>query len=413
MSEKKQTLWTRDFTIITLGSVVSMFGNAMSGFALSLLVLDYTQSAFYYSIYIVLYTLPQLIMPVLSGALLDRFSRKKTIYTLDYLSAAIYAGAALLLRSGWFSFGWLAAGVFLVGSINSIYMVAYQSFYPLLITEGNYQKAYSIASVLETFSMVMIPVATFFYNQVGIAPILAVNAVCFFIAASLETRIRQKEEYVERRRTETSSRLRQMTEDIREGMIYLKEEKGLFAVAVYFTFSALMMGCTSVLTLPYFKLTFENGEYLYMVVFGMATVGRGIAGMVHYRRPIPKDKKYAIAIAVYIATSLIEGFLLYFPVPVMAVLMFASGVMGITSYTIRVSATQKYVPDERKGRFNGAFNMLNTVGSLTGEITAGALTNVIPTRVTVMLYGLICALAAVIFIGGNKNEVSRIYNTEE
>ena len=37
-------LWTRDFTIITLGSVVSMLGNSMSGFALSLLVLDYTQS---------------------------------------------------------------------------------------------------------------------------------------------------------------------------------------------------------------------------------------------------------------------------------------------------------------------------------------------------------------------------------
>ena len=33
MSEKKtpQPLWTRDFTIITLGSVISMFGNAMSG----------------------------------------------------------------------------------------------------------------------------------------------------------------------------------------------------------------------------------------------------------------------------------------------------------------------------------------------------------------------------------------------
>ena len=35
-------LWTRDFTIITLGSVISMLGNSMSGFALSLLVLDYT-----------------------------------------------------------------------------------------------------------------------------------------------------------------------------------------------------------------------------------------------------------------------------------------------------------------------------------------------------------------------------------
>ncbi len=42
----KQRLWTRDFTIITLGTVVSMLGNAVSGFAISLLVLDYTGSVF-------------------------------------------------------------------------------------------------------------------------------------------------------------------------------------------------------------------------------------------------------------------------------------------------------------------------------------------------------------------------------
>lgn len=41
-------LWTRDFTIITLGSVISMLGNSMSGFALSLLVLDYTGSNLLY-----------------------------------------------------------------------------------------------------------------------------------------------------------------------------------------------------------------------------------------------------------------------------------------------------------------------------------------------------------------------------
>ncbi len=74
-------LWTRDFTIITLGSVISMLGNSMSGFALSLLVLDYTGSNLLYAIYIATFTLPQIVMPIFSGAILDRFSRKKTIYT--------------------------------------------------------------------------------------------------------------------------------------------------------------------------------------------------------------------------------------------------------------------------------------------------------------------------------------------
>ena len=183
-------LWTRDFTIITLGSVVSMLGNAMSGFALSLLVLDYTESSLLYAIYIATFTAPQIIAPIFSGAILDRFSRKRTIYTLDFISAGIYAMAAFILSRGWFSFPVLAVWCFIIGTINSVYMVAYESFYPMLITEGNYSKAYSIASVLETLSAVMIPISTYVYNKVGIAPLLGINAVCFLTAAIAETQIR-------------------------------------------------------------------------------------------------------------------------------------------------------------------------------------------------------------------------------
>ena len=189
-------LWTRDFTIITLGSVISMLGNSMSGFALSLLVLDYTGSNLLYAIYIATFTLPQIVMPIFSGAILDRFSRKKTIYTLDFLSSGVYLVAALILSRGWFSFLMLALFCFIIGSINSIYYVAYDSFYPLLISEGNYSKAYSIASVLETLSALIIPIATYFYNLFGIAPLLSINALCFFIAATAETQIRAEEHYM-------------------------------------------------------------------------------------------------------------------------------------------------------------------------------------------------------------------------
>ena len=154
-----------------------MLGNAMSGFALSLLVLDYTESSLLYAIYIATFTAPQIIAPIFSGAILDRFSRKRTIYTLDFISAGIYAMAAFILSRGWFSFPVLAVWCFVIGTINSVYMVAYESFYPMLITEGNYSKAYSIASVLETLSAVMIPISTYVYNKVGIAPLLGINAV--------------------------------------------------------------------------------------------------------------------------------------------------------------------------------------------------------------------------------------------
>ena len=277
----ENTLWTRDFTIITIGSVISMLGNAMSGFAISLMVLDFTESTMLYAIFLAVFTIPQIIVPIISGAILDRFSRKRTIYTLDFMSSILYGAAAYVLSTGWFNFPSFAVLVFLVGTINSIYMVAYQSFYPLLITEGNFSKAYSIASVLETLAVVMVPVSTFVYKQVGISPLLAVNALCFFLAAVMETQIRTTEKYidVQKKSEDAQHRIRQVLSDIHEGFDYLSKDKGLLAIAAYFSFSALIYGVSNVLTLPYFRKTFSNGEYVYMVVMGASVAGRAIGGL--------------------------------------------------------------------------------------------------------------------------------------
>ena len=418
MADKTQTasLWTRDFTIITLGSVVSMFGNAMSGFAMSLMVLDISGSTLLYSIYIAMFTLPQLFMPVVSGALLDRFSRKKTIYTLDFISAFLYILMAGVLAAGWYSFPVFAVYCFLLGSIESAYLVAYESFYPLLITEGNFQKAYSIASVLETLSAVMVPVSTFLYGRIGLAPLLLANGICFFTAAVMETRIGAEEQYIEKQKKtvlEGHHPIRQVIEDTREGFRYLTEEKGLAAVAVYFAFSAVCGGVSSVIVLPYFRSTFPNGEYLYMLVMAFALSGRAIGGRIHYRLKIPARLRYLTALTVYVVISVCEGIYLFFPVPVMALLCFIVGIGGVTSYTIRISATQRYVPDEKKGRFNGAFSMLSTLGALAGEFSAGILSGVLSGRIIQLSALLLCAVAAVVFIGGGGKHVAPIYNRSE
>lgn len=90
-------LWTKNFTIITMGTVVSMLGNAVAGFAIGLMVLDYTESTLLYAIFMICYSLPRVILPLLAGPYLDRFSRKKTIYLLDFFSAALYAVIAMML----------------------------------------------------------------------------------------------------------------------------------------------------------------------------------------------------------------------------------------------------------------------------------------------------------------------------
>ncbi len=412
-------LWTKDFTIITIGSLVSMLGNSMSGFAMSLLVLEYTGSTFAYAIYIACFMLPQLIMPIFSGAILDRFSRLKTIYSLDFLSAGLYLLFAILLGSGWFSFPILAVTCVFLGTIESVYFVAYESFYPLLITEGNYQKAYSIASVFETLSFFMVPVATFFYKQIGIAPLLAVDAFTFFIAAVMETRITHKEEYVEKQKAdllesgEELKGVKLMLRDIRDGFAYLKTEKGLLFVAIYFFFSSLAGGAEETMGLPFFKSSFENGEYLFSLVYGSGVVARVLGGMLHYKFKIPAKHRYNIAFTVYICLNILAAIYLYMPIPVMMAMCLVEGIMGVTSYTIRVSATQSYVPDERKGRFNGAFGILLTGGFFLGTTISGALSELVPdVRYVVTGFMILGLLAALVFVGGNKKYIAPLYNTE-
>lgn len=412
--ENTNPLWTRDFTIITLGSVVSMVGNSLSGFAMSLMVLDYTSSSLFYAIYIMVFTLPQLIVPVFSGAILDRFSRKKTIYTLDYISSLLYLAVGLLLFNGWFNYPLFALFVFILGSIQSIYQVAYQSFYPMLISEGNFSKAYSVASMLESVTVFIVPVSTLVYNVFGIGPLMLANALCFFIAATVETRIKTEEKYVtDQKATEEKNKIHQMLSDTKKGFEYLWQEKGLFFIALYFLFSSISGGASNVIYLPYMKANFAHGEYYYLLFGGFMMLGRVITSSWHYRNKLPVNKKFLITFIVYTTLSLINGALLYLPLTIMFILGFIQGCMGVTSYTIRISATQSYVPDEKKGRFNGAFNMLSVLGCLIGEGIAGVLSEIMDMRLVVVLVEVVVFASAVLIMGGGRKSVAPIYNREQ
>ncbi len=403
-------LWTKNFTIITAGTVVSVLGSAVAGFALGLLVLDYTGSTFLYALYMVMYNLPKIAAPTLAGPFIDKFSRKKTIYTLDFISAALYGGFAWLIVSGHFQYFYLISGCLLLGTIDSVYQVTYDSFYPMLVSEGNYTKAYSIQSTLESLAMFIIPVSAFLYHTIGIAPLFLLNMASFLIAALLETQIRIEEAYV--KREDEFFGFAQYKKTFLEGIGYLKRERGLFAVTIYFMISFASSGAFSTIVLPYFRLNFNDGDYVYLFTMGWMVAGRLLGGAVHYRLRYPTDKKYVIALSVYIITSIIDGVVLYLPLRLMMVLCFTEGFLGVTSYNIRVSATQSYVPDERKGRFNGIFQMATTIGLLSGEFFSGVFTLIFPERAVLTGFMALSALGAIVIMGGNKKEVEKVYNRQ-
>ena len=406
-----QKLWTKNFTIITLGTAVSLFGNVISGFATGLLVLDYTGSVFLFAIYMILFDLPRVIMPQVIGPILDKFSRRKMIYTLDFMSAAIYGLFGLILLKGDINYVLLTIGCAILGIISSIYTVAYDSFYPLLITEGNMGKAYSISSTMESLLMIVTPLSAYLYHTIGIAPLFFIDCASYFIAAVFETQIRVKEEYVIEKGQKFG--LSQYKETFKEGMDYLKLEPGLMAVACYFMFSSFSGGANMIIGLPYFRGVYGTmGEYIFMIVGGAMMVGRLLAGVFHYRHKLKPESKFNIAFIVYLSIALIGGSYLFTPVPCMVAMTFASGVLGMTSYNIRISATQAYVPHEKKGRFNGTFQMMSTFGMLAGELLAGAMADFMDKRMVLVCFSALEFAAAWMFMYRKRKDVSKIYNRE-
>ncbi len=416
-----QGLWTWDFTIITAGSVISLIGGVLSSFAMSMMVLDYTGSVFLYALYNASYQIPMLVCPILAGPYLDRMSRKKVIYRLDFLSAVLFAGLFLLLKSGWFSFPVLLCFSLIRGSIDSVYMVAYDSLYPNLVEGNNLSKAYSISGMLQSIMMVAYPLGALAYDLLGgVEPLFAVNAVCFFAAACFERCIRHVETHMDNALpADGAGAIKRFRQDLRDGVSYIAGEKGLLAITLYFMFSNFAGAGAGGLYLPFFRSHAAQfamwpvaAVTLYTIVSTFSEAGRVAGGLIHYKIKLPTGQKFAIAMTIYVLINLIECTLLFLPIPVMALVFFVDGMLGVTSYNIRIAATQSYLPDSRRARFNGAYQMLTSVGSLCGTLLAGTMAEILPERAVILLFGAVGLAAAWGFIFRRRKEVAAIYNRE-
>ena len=95
----------------------------------------------------------------------------------------------------------------------------------------------------------------------------------------------------------------------------------------------------------------------------------------------------------------------------MCVLMMLSGMLAVNSYNIRISSTQNYIPDEKRGRFNGLSAMIMTSGTLIGQVIFGGLGEVFTAKQIIPVAMLVNLVSVSIMIIGGKH-VKQIYNKD-
>ena len=183
---KNKPLFRRDFTILIIGQIASLFGNAILRFACSLYVLDTTGSAAVFGSITAISMIPTILFSPIGGMAADRINRRNIMVFLDFFTAAL-----ILLFSAVFGKG---SDVMLIGCllvllsmIQACYQPAIQSSIPVLADEENLMRANGIVIQINAMANLVGPIlGGVFYGFFGLLPIVWASAVCFFLSAVME-----------------------------------------------------------------------------------------------------------------------------------------------------------------------------------------------------------------------------------
>ena len=403
---KDKTLWTRNFTIITLGTLISAIGDAAMTLGLSLVVFDKTQSTWLSGLYTAISILPGLVLPIVLGPVIDRVNRKHIIVGLDALNGLWYLAFLLYIRQNGFVYGAYVLFSFVCSCIGSVYSLAYQCLYPDLIPQGMAQKGYAVSGMIYPLAMtVMTPVAAMVYARWGVEVLFLSEGLLLLTAAAFESGIR----YTHERKHDALS-LRWYAEDMLEGFRYLKREKGVRSIYTYMMVTNATGNANGKMVMAHFQTSSVLTTAMYGLLASAETIGRLVGSAVHYLFRIPKEKRYALTVRVYMLYELCDGAMLFMAYPVMLAMRFLCGFLGSQTAALRSAAVQKYLPADMRARVNGLFSVLISLGMMVAQLVVGALGEVLPYRWVAALFACFSLVMVLWLIVQRRRHVEPVYN---
>ena len=186
----KHKLFTRDFTLVVIGQVISLFGNAAVRFALPLYLLNLTGSSALYGTVTACAFLPPILLSPIGGMIADRVNKRNIMVALDFLTAAVILLFSLLMDVCSLV-PLLTVTLMLLYGIAGAYQPSVQASIPALVCAEQTMAANSVINTISSFSSLTGPVlGGLLYSACGLKPVLLVCMICFFLSAVMELFIR-------------------------------------------------------------------------------------------------------------------------------------------------------------------------------------------------------------------------------
>ena len=186
----KEKLFTKNFTLLVLGQVSSLFGNYIMRLALSMYVLELTGSAAVFAGLLSAATIPTILLSPFGGILADRADRRNIMVALDAMTGTAVLCAALLL-SEQRALVVIGALLVLLSVLGAFETPTVQACIPSMLTGDNIIRGNAVVNQTASISYLTAPLlGGIFYSAFGIKPVMYASVLCFFVTAFLECFIR-------------------------------------------------------------------------------------------------------------------------------------------------------------------------------------------------------------------------------
>lgn len=186
----KEKLFTRNFMLLILGQVSSLFGNYILRLALSMYVLELTGSAAVFAGILSAATIPTILLSPFGGILADRADRRNIMVALDAMTGTAVLCAALLLAEQR-ALVVIGALLVLLSVLGAFETPTVQACIPSMLTGDNIIRGNAVVNQTASISYLTAPLlGGIFYAAFGIKPVMYASVLCFFVTAFLECFIR-------------------------------------------------------------------------------------------------------------------------------------------------------------------------------------------------------------------------------
>ncbi len=369
----------RNFSLMVLGQIISLFGTAILRFALSLYVLDISGSATLFGGVLAAAMVPTVLLSPLGGVLADRIPRQKIMYVLDFITAIAVWNFALFGRNG--SVLPPAALLLALSAISACYHPSVASAVPLLVEESQLTRANGLVSQVQALSGLLGPIlGGMVYGFWGMGTICLISAACFLASAVMECFLRIP--FVPQK---SKGGAGAVLSDLREAGSFLSRS-GLFPLLLSFAGANLFLSSCYNVAVPYYvKITLGLSSQLYSLVEGAMALGNItgalLVGILGSRLSYTRTWRYLLCSVTSLAAMALTMAFVPFPMAawVLILLSCLTGCLFAALLSIlTLSFFQQMTPPNLLGKVSGFTTMVATCAMPLGQGLYGILVAHLP-----------------------------------